>query len=115
MVYLVVGKMTGLLSRVRPGDGIEVWGPLGNGFPDLSGRPHVVLVAGGIGQHAVPGLRPRLLGRGYGGRPPATAAYRCITASARPNLAAGIDDFRAAGADVRIWPATTAAWAFAAT
>ena len=34
VVYLVVGKMTALLSALQPGDRIEVWGPLGNGFPD---------------------------------------------------------------------------------
>jgi dihydroorotate dehydrogenase electron transfer subunit len=38
VVYLVVGKMTGLLAQARPGDRAEVWGPLGNGFPDLDGR-----------------------------------------------------------------------------
>src|SRR3954465_7706787 len=50
VVYLVVGKVTGLLSRLRPGERVEVWGPLGNGFPDLDGLDHVALVAGGIGQ-----------------------------------------------------------------
>src|SRR5215475_5626801 len=50
VVYLVVGKMTGLLAKLRAGDSVDVWGPLGNGFPDLSGREEVALVAGGIGQ-----------------------------------------------------------------
>src|SRR5262245_58433274 len=50
IVYLVVGKLTGLLAQVRPGESIEVWGPLGNGFPDPAAPDHVVLVAGGIGQ-----------------------------------------------------------------
>src|SRR5579859_7643454 len=36
VVYLVVGKLTGLLARLRPGDTTEIWGPLGNGFPDLA-------------------------------------------------------------------------------
>ena len=35
VVYLVVGKMTGRLVEVQPGESLEVWGPLGNGFPDL--------------------------------------------------------------------------------
>src|SRR5262245_48765604 len=35
IVYLVVGKMTALLATVRPDETVEVWGPLGNGFPDL--------------------------------------------------------------------------------
>src|SRR5436309_1660209 len=43
VVYLVVGKMTGLMARLKPGDVLEAWGPLGNGFPDLSGAGHVGL------------------------------------------------------------------------
>ncbi len=50
VVYLVVGKLTGRLAALRPGDRVEVWGPLGNGFPELDGVEHVGLVAGGIGQ-----------------------------------------------------------------
>ena len=50
VVYLVVGKVTGLLAQARPGDRVEVWGPLGNGFPELHRLDHVGLVAGGIGQ-----------------------------------------------------------------
>src|SRR5262249_1007547 len=50
VVYLVVGKVTGLLARLRPGDVVDVWGPLGNGFPEPVGRDHVALIAGGIGQ-----------------------------------------------------------------
>src|SRR3954468_3328014 len=49
IVHLVVGKMTGLLAALRPDDEAEVWGPLGNGFPDVTGVEHVGLVAGGIG------------------------------------------------------------------
>ena len=34
VVYLVVGKMTRRLAGHRPaGQALEVWGPLGNGFP----------------------------------------------------------------------------------
>src|SRR5262249_39112993 len=70
VVYLVVGKMTGLLAHLKPGDALEAWGPLGNGFPDLSGAPHVGLVAGGIGQTPFLAHVRDLLGtRGYGDRP----------------------------------------------
>src|ERR1700722_16344274 len=34
VVYLVVGKVTGLLAGLKTGDALDVWGPLGNGFPD---------------------------------------------------------------------------------
>ncbi|HEV3005103.1 MAG TPA: FAD-binding oxidoreductase, partial [Pirellulales bacterium] len=33
LVYLVTGKLTRKLARYLPGQELEVWGPLGNGFP----------------------------------------------------------------------------------
>src|SRR5262249_50620716 len=33
VVYLVVGKMTDLMSGWNAGDAVELWGPLGNGYP----------------------------------------------------------------------------------
>ena len=71
VVYLIVGKLTGLLAERKPGDSVETWGPLGNGFPDLSGLDHVGLVAGGIGQTPfLAHVRELLGGRGYAGWPP---------------------------------------------
>jgi len=105
VVYLVVGKLTGLLAAVRPGERVEVWGPLGNGFPDLHDLEHIALVAGGIGQTPFLAHVRDLLGtRGYGSRPPRRAAqhvslyYGVRTA----DLAAGVEDFRAAGATVHL-------------
>ncbi|HEX3149265.1 MAG TPA: dihydroorotate dehydrogenase electron transfer subunit [Gemmataceae bacterium] len=105
VVYLVVGKMTGLLAEMKCNETIEVWGPLGNGFPDLTGSEHVVCVAGGIGQTPFLAYARELLGtRGYGGNAPRQQAkkvslyYGVRTAS----LAAGVDDFQAAGVDVRL-------------
>jgi dihydroorotate dehydrogenase electron transfer subunit len=105
VVYLVVGKMTGLMAGLRPGDAVEVWGPLGNGFPDLAGLDHVALVAGGIGQTPFLAHVRQLLGRrGYGGEPPRPIARRVSLyyGVRTADLAAGVDDFRAAGADVRL-------------
>src|SRR4051812_47787283 len=66
VVYLVIGKMTSRLATVVPGETIETWGPLGNGFPDLGGLDHVGLVAGGIGQTPFLAHVRDLLGRrGY--------------------------------------------------
>jgi dihydroorotate dehydrogenase electron transfer subunit len=105
VVYLVVGKMTGLLAEVKAGESIEVWGPLGNGFPDLKGSEHVVCVAGGIGQTPFLAYARELLGtRGYGGEAPRQWArkvslyYGARTAA----LAAGVEDFSAAGCEVRL-------------
>lgn len=48
IVYLTVGKMTLQLAEVKPNDMLELWLPLGNGFPDTTAR-HTIMVAGGIG------------------------------------------------------------------
>jgi dihydroorotate dehydrogenase electron transfer subunit len=47
--YVVVGKLTSLMTRWTTGDPVELWGPLGNGFPE-PGAGHLMMVAGGIGQ-----------------------------------------------------------------
>jgi dihydroorotate dehydrogenase electron transfer subunit len=105
VVYLVVGKVTGLLAALRPGDRVEVWGPLGNGFPELHDLDHVALVAGGIGQTPFLAHVRELLGvRGYGGRPPRRVADRVSLyyGVRTADLAAGVEDFRAAGAAVHL-------------
>jgi dihydroorotate dehydrogenase electron transfer subunit len=103
--YLVVGKVTRRLAALRPGDTVEVWGPLGNGFPDVAGISHIGLVAGGIGQTPFLAYTRELLGqRGYGGRPAqrrvqrVSLFYGVRTAA----LAAGVKEFRTAGAAVHL-------------
>jgi dihydroorotate dehydrogenase electron transfer subunit len=105
VVYLLVGKMTGRLAEVAVGERLEVWGPLGRPFLDVGTPDRVTLVAGGIGQTPFLAYARELLGtRGYGGDPPRKRAgkvslyYGVRTAA----LAAGVDDFRAAGADVHL-------------
>jgi dihydroorotate dehydrogenase electron transfer subunit len=105
VVYLVVGKVTGLMAQLKPDDSVDIWGPLGNGFPELTGLDHVGLVAGGIGQTPFLAYIRELLGkRGYGGKSPRRAAtnvslyYGVRTA----DLAAGVGDFRSAGAAVHL-------------
>jgi dihydroorotate dehydrogenase electron transfer subunit len=105
VVYLVVGKMTGKLAEVKPGEPLEVWGPLGKPFLDVGTPDHVRLVAGGIGQTPFLAYTRELLGtRGYGGDPPRkrtpkVSLYYGVRTAA---LAAGVDDFRAAGAEVHL-------------
>jgi dihydroorotate dehydrogenase electron transfer subunit len=105
VVYLVLGKMTAKLSRATVGDELEVWGPLGNGFPPQPAE-HLIMVAGGIGQTPFLALGQEYLGRRRYGDPPrelrpakkVTLCYGVRTAA----LAAGVEDFRAAGFDVRL-------------
>lgn len=47
LVYRVAGAGTEEFSRMRPGESIEVVGPLGNGFTLKAGK--VILIGGGIG------------------------------------------------------------------
>jgi dihydroorotate dehydrogenase electron transfer subunit len=105
VVYLVVGKLTGLLAALRPGDRVEIWGPLGNGFPDFHNLDHIALVAGGIGQTPFLAHVRALLGtRGYSGQPPRRMARRVSLyyGVRTADLAAGVEDFRTAGATVHL-------------
>jgi len=105
IIYLVVGKMTGLLSAQRPGNRIDIWRPLGNGFPDPATDEHVGLVAGGIGQTPFLAYARELLGqRGYGGRPPRASVRRVsfYYGVRSADLAAGVEDFRQAGAAIHL-------------
>jgi dihydroorotate dehydrogenase electron transfer subunit len=105
IVYLVVGKMTGLLAGVQPGERIDLWGPLGNGFASYTGAEHVGLVAGGIGQTPFLAEIRQLLGtRRYADRQSAREARRVTLyyGVRSGEFAAGVDDFRLAGADIQL-------------
>jgi dihydroorotate dehydrogenase electron transfer subunit len=104
VVYLVVGRMTRRLAMVRAGDELEAWGPLGNGFA-ARGTPHLIMAAGGIGQTPFLAVgREALGGRRYGApsrpAPPVERVTLCYGVRSA-DLLAGVDDFRAAGIEVR--------------
>lgn len=104
VVYLVVGKLTRRLAELRPGARLEIWGPLGNGFPVYAAE-HLILVAGGIGQTPFLALAREQRGlRAYGQAPrgtsgPARRITFCYGARSREYLA-GIDDFASLGIEV---------------
>ena len=105
VVYLVQGKLTKQLARAKPGDLLDVWGPLGNGF---SPEPteHLIMVAGGIGQTPFLAVAKQRLGRYSYGRVGAketlveriTFCYGARTA----DYFSGLDDFAAAGVELRL-------------
>ena len=107
IVYHVIGKMTGLMAKLRANDMVEVFGPLGMPFPDYGGIAHLAAIAGGIGQTPFLALLKRVLGfKGYGG-----AAVRREVQSASfyygarcGSYLAGLGDF--AMPDVRVILAT---------
>ena len=105
IVHLIVGKLTGRLARCRELDTLEIWGPLGNGFPV---RPceHLIMVAGGIGQTPFVALGREYLGLRQFGEPvrevPKSAKVTlCYGARTRDYLA-GVEDFQSLGVDVRL-------------
>lgn len=105
VVFLVLGKMTRRLAEVATGDVLGVWGPLGNGFPPKA-TEHLIMVAGGIGQTPFLALGQEYLGKRLYAEPPrnvprakkVTLCYGVRSA----DLLAGVDDFLAAGIDVRV-------------
>jgi dihydroorotate dehydrogenase electron transfer subunit len=112
VVYLIMGKMTSRLAQYRPGQMLEVWGPLGNGFPlqePISGpsaTQHLIMVAGGIGQTPFMAVGREALGlRSYGNPPRRVERARQVTlcyGARRAEYLAGVDDFRSIGVDVRL-------------
>lgn len=105
VVYLVKGKFTSRLADYRPGQQLEVWGPLGNGF-SLQPVEHLIMVAGGIGQTPFLALGQEYLGLRTYGDPPrgvrrASAVTLCYGARSA-DLLAGVEDFERVGVDVRI-------------
>jgi dihydroorotate dehydrogenase electron transfer subunit len=105
IVYLTLGRMTRLLAQQAPGSKLDIWGPLGNGFPPISTN-HLIMVAGGIGQTPFLALAQEYFGRRTYGDPPRMAplAERVTLCYGVRNAAllAGVDDFRAVGVDVHI-------------
>ncbi len=104
--YVVVGKMTKLFESLVPGDEVELWGPLGNGFP-VPPSGHLVIVAGGIGQTPFLAVIREALRRRVYGQPPRELAHvpsritLCYGVRSAEYLA-GADEFRREGIDVRI-------------
>ncbi|MCC7083585.1 MAG: dihydroorotate dehydrogenase electron transfer subunit [Pirellulales bacterium] len=105
VVYLVAGKLTRRLANCRAGVGLEIWGPLGNGFSPQAAE-HLIMVAGGIGQTPFLSLAKEHLGRQrYGHRRQTVARPKQITfcyGARNSEFFAGLDDFRALGIDVRL-------------
>lgn len=96
IVYLVVGKMTGLMAALKVGEQIEAWGPLGNGFRSYAAADHLVLVAGGIGQTPFLALIRSV------GASNANARVSLYYGARSAAYLAGIEDFTAAGASVQL-------------
>lgn len=105
--YVVVGKMTELMTSWRTGDQCEIWGPLGNGFPVPDKMNNLALVAGGIGQTPFLAVAREALGQktyGTTGRAPSrTPDSVSLSYGVRSKeFLAGLDLFAIDGLDVKI-------------
>ena len=106
--FVVIGKMTRLMAGLSAGDAVELWGPLGRGFPEPpepSAGP-VVMVAGGIGQTPFLAAGREILGTaGYGERgrfaPPA-APPELLYGARSAGYLAEVARFEAAGIPVTV-------------
>lgn len=104
--FVVVGKLTAIMSHWQPGDSVVIWGPLGNGFPIPACR-HLVCVAGGIGQTPFLAVAREALGLARYGSPPRVAdqAPESVTLCygvRSESLLAGLPEFELPGLDVRL-------------
>lgn len=105
VVYLVKGKMTSRLGNFLPGQQLDVWGPLGNGFLPCP-TDHLIMVAGGIGQTPFLALAKEYLGQARFGTqqrevPRARRVTFCYGARNEAYFA-GVEEFAALGVEVRL-------------
>lgn len=104
--YTVVGKLTQLMTAWKTGDTVEVWGPLGNGFPEPTGN-HLMCVAGGIGQTPFAAVLREATGQRTYGSPPRELVKRpqkltmCYGVRSADYLA-GVDRFQMDGVELRL-------------
>lgn len=102
--FVRVGKLTSLMSQWRAEDSVQIWGPLGNGFPVPKCR-RLICVAGGIGQTPFLAVARETLGHRRYGTPARTLAGRpdvvslCYGARSVEYLA-GLSDFDIPGLTV---------------
>lgn len=64
MIYRAEGRGTTLLSEKKPGDTLDILGPLGNGFPVTEAGKKAYLIGGGIGVPPLFELAKQLNARG---------------------------------------------------
>ncbi|GIW88309.1 MAG: dihydroorotate dehydrogenase [Isosphaeraceae bacterium] len=108
LAYLVMGRGTARLAGARSGDRLPLWGPLGNGFGlPRAGVRRVAMVAGGIGQTPFVALARWWMGQeryGLGPQPgePWVEAVRLYYGVRTAGYLAGLEDFEAAGVEVRL-------------
>ncbi len=92
LLYKTVGRGTAALNEVKPGDEVEVMGPLGHGFP-LKCAGEALLVGGGYGVAPLYFLARRLLASGVQAIP----AIHLFVGGRTKNDLLALDRFEALG------------------
>lgn len=96
--YVVIGKLTSLMATWKAGEPVEIWGPLGNGFP-VPECEHLMCVAGGIGQTPFLAVLREAMGQKTYGTPARSIPQRprtvslCYGVRSKAYLA-GVEDFQ---------------------
>ncbi len=94
IIYKAVGKGTGALSKMAPGEALDCLSGLGNGYDLTCAGERPVLIGGGVGVPPLYGLAKRLIAQG-----------REVTVCLGFNTAAEVfyeEAFRALGCGVRV-------------
>ena len=94
IVYRVVGKGTAAMKDLKPGDILDLMGPLGKGFHLPEGQKRCLLIGGGVGLAPLWGLADRLSQNGN--RVVALLGFRSS------DVIFGIDVFRGYGAEILV-------------
>ncbi|MBI2924063.1 MAG: dihydroorotate dehydrogenase electron transfer subunit [Planctomycetes bacterium] len=98
LLYLVQGRVSGLMTEMQPGARLDVLGPLGHGYRPVPDAGRHLLVGGGVGVPPLYFLARQLLSRHQ------VAADRVVAlvGARSADLLACVDDFRALGIPVRV-------------
>ncbi len=104
LLYSVVGQGTQWLSQCKPGDTIDLLGPMGNGFSIDPAAQNLLLVAGGIGIAPLRFLAQEALNQGrpvtlLSGAPTATQLYPEHLLPPETKLVTATDDGTAGESD----------------
>ncbi|MBR0237980.1 MAG: dihydroorotate dehydrogenase electron transfer subunit [Thermoguttaceae bacterium] len=101
VMYLVVGKATAGFAELQPGQPIEIWGPLGNGFTVDKSAKHVIMLAGGIGQTPFLTLAKEALSKTECGCNAVPQITLCYGARSKDAFA-GLVDFKTLGIEMAL-------------
>jgi len=91
-LYKIVGAGTKALATLKPGDGLDVFGPLGRGFELPETCRHVAMVARGVGLATLAPLAEMAIERG--------ARVSAILSAREPAYLMSEDYLRSVGAEV---------------